>query len=164
MDFEKEIKNLAKEKIKSPAGGMPSETEADGRREIKEVMKIFLDITGLGIGIYNQGLANGRLSIYELTEELLTLFLNLHGKRLGFCLVAEGKFVVFLDEAPNQMVVLGQKRQLFGAGENVLTKARQLIKIAFEKADGGYVFKDNTGSRLDPEEVVLHIINWAISV
>ncbi|MGH7806795.1 MAG: hypothetical protein ACRENT_01745 [Thermodesulfobacteriota bacterium] len=164
MDFEKEIKNLAKEKIKSSAGGMPSETEADGRREIKEVMKIFLDIAGSGVRIYNQGLADGRLSIYELTEELLTLFLNLHGKRLGFCLVAEGKFVVFLDEAPNQMVVLGQKRQLFGAGENVLTKARQLIKIAFEKADGGYVFKDNTGSRLDPEEVVLHIIKWAISL
>jgi hypothetical protein len=164
MDFEKEIKNLAKEKTRSPAVRRTGETEADPRTEIKQVMNIFLDIAELGVGIYNEGLAYGRLSIYELPEELLTLFLNLQGKRLGFCLVSEGRFVVFIDEEPNQILVLGKKSQSFETGENILTKARQLIRITFEKLEEGYVFKDNTGSHLDPEEIVLHIIKWTISV
>ena len=163
LDFKKEIRTMAKEKVKSAAEEKPSQTKSDVRTEIKEVMNIFFNISELGVGIFNQGLANGKLSIYELSEELLTLFLNLHGKRLGFCLVAEEKFVVFLDENPSQLVVLGKKRQSFGTGENALTKARQLIRITFEKSDGGYVFKDNTGSFLDPEEIVLHIIKWAVS-
>lgn len=163
IDFEKEIKNVAKERIKLAAEEKESKPEADMGKEIKEVMNKLFNIAELGITIYNEGLDKGKLSIYKLPEQLLALFLNLPGKRLGFCLIAEEKFVVFLDEEPNQVVVVGKNRQSFGTGENVLTKARQLIRITFMKSDNGFVFKDNTGSILDPEEIALHIIKWAVS-
>ena len=163
IDFDKEIKSIAKEKIELVAEERAIEPEADMGKEVKEVMNRLFNIVELGVTIYNESLDKGKLSLYKLPEELLTLFLNLPGKRLGFCLIAEEKFIVFLDEEPGQVVVVGKNRQSFGTGENVLAKARQLIRITFMKSDDGFVFKDNTGSIVNPEEIILHIIKWAVS-
>jgi len=164
IDFEEEIKNIAAEKMKSE--GKVEKTaalEADTKKEVKEAMERLFEITELGVAIYNKGLNRTELSVYNLAEEVLTLFVNLPGKRSGFCLIADERFVVLLDEKPGQIVVVGKKKEFFGAGENVLTKAIQLIRITFIKNNDGLVFKDNTGSVLDPEEIVFHLIKWAVS-
>ncbi len=165
IDFEEEIKSIAIESMKL-AGKEKTTTELEADdigKEVKEAMERLLEITELGAAVYNKGLNRRELFVYKLPEEVLTLFLNLPGKRSGFCLIADERFVVFLGDEPGQLVVVGKKRESFGPGENVLTKARQLIRITFIKAKEGFVFKDNSGSVLDPGEIIVHIIKWAIS-
>ena len=162
INFRKEIRDIAKERrgVKEEKSG--SVIEGTGT-EIKEVMSRFYSLTELGVSIYNESLNDEELSIYRLPEELLALFLNIAGRRVGFCLMAPEKIIVFLSEGPDQVLVLGRKRQQLGTGESILTKARQLIRITYTKSEHGIVFKDNTGSILDPEEVIIHIIKWAVS-
>lgn len=159
-NFREEVMNLAREKLKMKTAGRKAESASD---EVKEVMNSLLKTSELAVSFYNQFAEGEGLTVYGLPEELLALFLNLPGKRVGFCLIAPEKFVVFLDDEPGQVVVFGKKRQNSGSGENVLTRARQLIKVSFAKADNGYLLKDNTGSVLNPEEMILHIIRWAVS-
>ena len=159
-NFREEVMNLAREKLKMKTADRKAESASNS---VKEVMESLLKTTELGVSFYNQVAENKKLSIYSLPEELLVLFLNLPGKRVGFCLIAPEKFVVFLNDEPGQVVVFGKKRQNSGSGENVLIRARQLIKVSFAKTEDGYLFKDNTGSVLDPEEMILHIIRWAVS-
>ncbi|HWP93374.1 MAG TPA: hypothetical protein VNN20_14365 [Thermodesulfobacteriota bacterium] len=159
-NFREEVMSLAREKLKTKTADRKAESAPD---DVKEVMNGLLKIAELAVSFYNQLVGDEGLSVYSLPGELLALFLNLSGKRVGFCLVAPEKFVVFLDDEPGQVVVFGKKRQNSGSGENLLTRARQLIKVSFVKTEDGYLLKDNTGSILDPEEMILHIIRWAVS-
>jgi hypothetical protein len=159
-NFREEVMNLARERLRMKTAAQKAESASD---EVKEVMNSLLKTSELAVSVYNQVAEDEGLAVYGLPEELLALFLNLPGKRVGFCLIAPEKFVVFLDDEPGQVVVFGKKRQNSGSGENVITRARQLIKVSFAKTEDGYLFKDNTGSLLDPEEMILHIIRWAVS-
>ena len=79
---------------------------------------------------------------------------------MGFCIIGPERFVAFLDEVPNQVLVLGQKRQDLGVKDQVLSKAKQLIKISCLRSKDGFIFLDNTGANLNPEDVIKHIIIW----
>lgn len=128
--------------------------------EAKEAMNRFFSLAQEGVNAYNEGSGKRVLSNYRLPEELLTLFLNLSGERVGFCIIGPERFVVFLDEMPNGILVLGRKKQSAGAVGQILTKARQLIKITYLKSGNGFIFKDNTGATLDQEDIMKHIIRW----
>jgi hypothetical protein len=157
--FREEMMNIARER----ENRREREDSIDSKEticEIREVMDGFFSLAESGVSAYNEGSGEKVLSIYILPEELLTLFLNLHGKRMGFCIIGPERFVVFLDETPNGILVLGHKKQSAGTVEQILTKARQLIKITCLKSEKGFIFKDNSGGTLEPEETIKHIIKW----
>jgi hypothetical protein len=157
--FQEEIMSMAKEREKRRQYEEPI-TDVEIIYEAKEAMDGFFSLVEAGVGAYNEGSGERVISTYRLSEELLTLFLNLPGKRMGFCIIGPERFVVFLDERPNGILVLGQKKQSIGVTGQVLTRARQLIKVTCLKSENGFIFKDNTGANLNPEDVIKHIIKW----
>jgi hypothetical protein len=158
--FQEEIVNMARERERR----RERDASIDGVEasyEAREAIDGFFSMTEAGVSAYNEGSGKRVLYTYRLPEELLTLFFNLPGKRLGFCIIGPERFVVFLDEMPNGILVLGQKKQSARALGQVLAKARQLIKITCLKSENGFIFKDNTGAALDQEDIIKHIIKWA---
>ncbi len=161
--FQEEIRRIAEERRKRRGDNGERETkiaDPENIREIKDAMEGFFSLAGQGVKAYNEFSGENNLSIYELPSELLTLFLSLPGRRMGFCIIGLERFVFFLDEAPNQILVLGQKRQAMGASGLILSKAIQLIKITCIRSMDALIFKDNTGASLNPEDIVKHIIRW----
>lgn len=157
--FWEEIMDIAGEREKRREGE-ESINSVEATYEAKEAMDCFFSLAEEGVSAYNEGSGKRVLSNYRLPEELLTLFLNLSGERVGFCIIGPERFVVFLDEMPNGILVLGRKKQSAGAVGQILTKARQLIKITYLKSGNGFIFKDNTGATLDQEDIMKHIIKW----
>ena len=160
-EFQAEIRSIAKEKKQRRQDNrMKYTTDEEKVYDVKEAMKRLFSLAELGVKAYNEGSGERVLSIYELPEELLTLFLNLPGRRMGYCIIGTERFVVFLDEVPNQVLVLGQKKQDLGVTGQVLSKARQLIKINCLRSKDRFIFLDNTGANLNPEDVIKHIRIW----
>ena len=162
QDFREKIMNIAE--IKKQTGNkrsIPPEGN-NSSSNLKEVMNILYGKSELGVNIYNEATEGGELSIFRLPEELLQVFLNVPGNQIGFCLISDLKFVLFIGEFPDEVLVLGKKRQSPGSGEAFLTRAIQLIRIKFEHSGNTYSYEDNTGSLIDPDEIVIHIINWAV--
>ncbi|HEX3036987.1 MAG TPA: hypothetical protein VHT73_18025 [Thermodesulfobacteriota bacterium] len=164
--FEEEIMRMGEGRRKDRLEGIVADKPHSGdgiSYEIKQTMKKLFNLVDSGVGAYNNGVGRKELSVYELPEEFLKVFLNLPGKRMGFFIIAPQKFVVFLDEKPDQVLVLGKKRQNERGVENGLTGVRQLIKITCLRSGNGLVFRDNTGATLEIEDIVMHIIRWLVS-
>lgn len=157
--FREEITDMAREREKRRERDEAIDS-GEAIYEAREAIDGFFSIAEAGVSAYNEGSGKRVLSNYRLPEELLTLFLNLSGERVGFCIIGPERFVVFLDEMPNGILVLGRKKQSAGAVGQILTKARQLIKITYLKSGNGFIFKDNTGATLDQEDIMKHIIRW----
>ncbi len=157
--FQKEIMDMAREREKRREK-VESVDSVDETYEAKEAMDEFFGLAKAAVSAYNEGSGKKVISIYRLPQELLTLFLNLPGKRMGFCIIGPERFVVFLNDIPNGILVLGQKKQSAATVGQILSKARQLIKITCLKSANGFIFKDNTGATLDREDIMKHIISW----
>ena len=164
--FEEEIMRIGEGRRKGRLEGAVADKpdSEDGiPYEIKQAMKRLFNLVDSGVAAYNNGVGEKELSVYELPEEFLKVFLNLPGRRMGFFVIAPQKFVVFLDEKPDRVVVLGKKRQNERGAENGLIGARQLIKITCLMAGDALILKDNTGAALEIEDIVAHIIRWLVS-
>ncbi len=162
-EFQDEIRSIAKEKRQKRQEKderIMNMTDIENVYEVKEAMQRLFSLAELGVKVYNEGMGERLLSIYELPEEFLTLFLNLSGRRMAFCIIGPERFVVFLDEVPNKVLVLGQRKQGLGVTGQVLSKAKQLIKINCLRSKDRFIFLDNTGANLNPEEVIKQIIIW----
>lgn len=163
QDFREKILNIADRK-KQISNKRSIEPEGNILSiNLKEVMNILYGKTELGVNIYNEVINGGGLSIFRLPEELLQVFLNVPGKQIGFCLMSDIKFVLFIGEVPDEVLVLGKKRQSSGSREPFVTRAIQLIRIKFERSGNIYSYEDNTGSLIDPDEIIIHIIKWAVT-
>ena len=163
--FEEEMMSLGENRKKARHEGAEVERDAENRvpYPIKQAMRELFNLVDSGVRAYNKGLGGKGLSVYELPEEILKMFFNLTDGRTGFCVIAPQKFVVFLNEKPDQVVVLGKRKQNERGPENGLIGARQLIKITCLKSGDGLGFRDNTGAALDLEDIVAHIIRWSVS-
>jgi len=162
-DFREKILNIAERKKHTGNKRLISSESNSMSFDLNEVMNILYDKTESGVNVYNEVSEGGELSIFRLPEELLQVFLNVPGKQIGFCLMSDIKFVLFIGEVPNEVIVLGKKRQSYGNKESFLARAIQLIRIKFEQSGNMYSYRDNTGSLIDPEEIIIHIINWAVT-
>lgn len=162
-DFREKIISIAKRK--PHAGGersvWPEGVNSSGN--LKEVMNILYGKAELGINIYNEAVKGEALSILRLPDEVLQVFLNAPVNQVGFCLMSDLKFVLFIGEFPDAVLVLGKKRQSSGGREPFLTRAVKLIRIKFELSGSSYRYEDNTGSLIDPDEIIVHVINWTVS-
>jgi hypothetical protein len=162
-DFREKIMSIAvRMKQTSNKRSIPPEGD-NSSSNLKEVINILYGKAELGVNIYNEASKGGDLSIFRLPGELLQVFLNALGNQVGFCLMSDLKFVLFIGELPDAVVVLGKKRRSSGSGETFLARARQLIRIKFEHSENNYSYEDNTRSLIDLDEIIIHIINWAVS-
>ncbi len=103
------------------------------------------------------------LTVYRLPPEFLEMFLDIPGRRGGFCIVSPSKLVTFFDEDPNLITVIGKIRNKEQGTSQISAKAIQLFKISFENIEGEFKYKDNTGGALDPGDIVDLVIKWAVS-
>jgi hypothetical protein len=162
-DFREKIISIAVRKKQTGDKRSVSPEGDNSGSNLNEVINIMYGKAELGVNIYNEASKGGDLSIFRLPEELLQVFLNAPTNQIGFCLLSDLKFVLFIGEPPDAVVVLGKKRQSSGSGETFLARARQLIRIKFEHSENNYSYEDNTRSLIDPDEIIVHIINWAVS-
>ena len=102
------------------------------------------------------------LTLYKLPSEFLEIFLDIPGRRGGFCIISSSKLVVLFDEDPNLITVIGKIRNKESAIQNS-TKSSQLLKVSFSKVGGKYKYKDNTGGHLDPYEIIALLTRWVVS-
>ena len=107
--------------------------------------------------------SSDNLAIYKLPTEFLEMFLDIPGRRGGFCIVSSSKLVIFFDEDPNLITVIGKTRTKEGAIAQSQSKATQLLKLSFTNTGDKYEYKDNTGGVIDPTNIVEIIINWLSS-
>ncbi|MEM7008314.1 MAG: hypothetical protein AAF462_04190 [Thermodesulfobacteriota bacterium] len=103
------------------------------------------------------------LSIYNLPTEFLEIFLDIPGRRGGFCIISSSKYVVFFDEEPNTITIIGKNRSKQSGLAQNSSKTSQLLKVSFSNVDGKYQYKDNTGGIINPNDIVDITINWALS-
>ena len=162
-DFREKIMCIAERKKEASNKRAVSPEGDKSVSNLKEVINILYGKAELGVHIFNEASRAGELSIFRLPEELLQVLLNASGNQTGYCILSDLKFVLFIGEFPDAVLVLGKKRQSSGSREPFLARAVQLIRIKFGNSGNNYSYQDNTGSLIDPDEIIIHIINWVIS-
>lgn len=161
-DFEDEIKKIARSGQKGQGHGGAQEL-SDTDKEFLEAMEEFYVLSRRAVTFYNGASEGVRLSLQRLTPDSLDLFLDIQGRRGGFSIASPARIVVFFDEAPNVLTVIGKKRKTERDGEGRLSSAIQLIKINFRKENNVLVYKDNSGGAVDPNDIVTLLIKWVSS-
>jgi len=158
--FEAEITAITKSNLNNKR--QSAETSDNGSHDhvYIEVLERFLSISKEAIKIYNTAVNSEVLSVYDLPKEFLEMFLDIPGRRGGFCLTSPFKIVVFFDEDPQLITVIGRSRNQATKDSGSNSKATQLFKISFSKKDGEYEYKDNTGGVIDPHDIVSILVRW----
>ncbi len=162
-DFENEIRAIAqsnKDRDKEPLGAVQAHSNDKNYTEVLE--KLF-SISEKAVNIYNSNTATEDLSVYKLPIEFLEMFLEIPGRRGGFCIISPTKLVIFFDEDPDLITVIGKIRNLNKNRNNTTSKATQLLKVSFSNKSGKYEYKDNTGGKLNPYDIVSLLIRWVSS-
>lgn len=158
-DFETRIAGLAEEyslrdKIRT---NTISQTPEDGL--YLEVIDHLYSMSAQAVDVFNSSVESEVLSVYKLPGEFLEMFLDITGRRGGFCLISPDKTVIFFDEDPNIITVIGKSRNTTGK-ENASAKTVQLFKISISKNDKQLEYRDNTGGVLDPYDIILVLVSW----
>jgi len=163
QNFKEAIMGIAKGRESAYSKTKTEALSNEIETRIHEVIEILFKQTELGVRIYNEESDNFKLSIFRLPKEFITIFLNIPSDRIGFCLTSEEKFVLFLEESPDKILILGKKIPKEENREFALNRAIQLIKLQYEKVGDRFAFKDNTGSVVDRKEIIIHIIKWLVN-
>ncbi|MCH7519817.1 MAG: hypothetical protein IH964_12440 [Candidatus Dadabacteria bacterium] len=162
-DFENEIRAIAqsnKDRDKEPSEVVKAHANDKNYTEVLE--KLF-SISEKAVNIYNSSSDEEDLSVYKLPIEFLEIFLEIPGRRGGFCIISPTKLVIFFDEDPDLITVIGKIRNLNKNRNNTTSKATQLLKVSFSNKSGKYEYKDNTGGKLNPYDIVSLLIRWVSS-
>jgi len=91
------------------------------------------------------------------------MFLEIPGRRGGFCIISPNKIVIFFDEDPNTITVIGKIRNNQSRVSQNSAKVVQLLKATFSNIEGEFQYKDNTGGTLDPYDIVALLIKWVVT-
>ena len=124
-----------------------------------EVLDHMFSISRKAVNAFNSSIDSEILSVHMLPGEFLEMFLDIAGRRGGFCLISPQKLVIFFDEDPNIITIIGKSRNTKGK-DNASGKTSQLFKITFLKDGKEYEYRDNTGGVVDPYEIVSVLVSW----
>jgi hypothetical protein len=158
--FEEEISAIAKSKINKKRQSVQDADNSSDDNVYVEVLKHLLSISEEAAKIYNTAVNSEVLSVYKLPKEFLEMFLDIPGRRGGFCLISPQKIIVFFDEDPQQITVIGRSRSMDTKQTDYTSKAVQLFKISFSKIGGESEYKDSTGGVIDPYDIVSILVRW----
>jgi len=158
-DFENEIRAIAESNANQDKETSRNIAPDSNDQNYLKVIEEFFSISEKAVNIYNSNSKTDALSVYKLPEEFLEMFLEIPGRRGGGCIVSPSKLVIFFDEDPQIITVIGKTRNTRSAN-NKTSKATQLLKVSFSYQDGKYEYRDNTGGVLNPYEIVSLLIRW----
>jgi hypothetical protein len=158
-DFENEIRAIAESNKERDKGTSRDIAPDSNDQNYIEVIQEFFSISEKAVNIYNSNSKTEVLSVSMLPKEFLEIFLEIPGRRGGFCIISPIKFVIFFDEDPDLITVIGKTRNSKSAN-NITSKAAQLLKVSFSKVDDKYEYRDNTGGALNPYDIVSLLIRW----
>lgn len=127
-----------------------------------EAIDDLFSIAKEAIEIFNSYSKKEIISINKLPKEFLEMFLEIPGRRGGFCIISVTKLVIFFDEDPNTITVIGKYRNSDGSNKSI-SKVNQLLKVSFSRNDEIFEYRDNTGGSINPYEIVTILIRWVIS-
>lgn len=151
----KKIAESARTDKEEDSQGIPSSSESD--RDFVMVLDRLFRISEEGVNIFNRESQGIKLEIDRLSPEFLDLFLDIPGRRGGFSIVSPFRIVVIFDEDPALITAIGKQRKREGGK---LSPIIQLIKIGFAKSTEGIEYRDNSGGRMEPRDIVPHFIRW----
>jgi len=158
-DFETRVSGLAEEYLKRDKIHTNTITHTPEDELYLEVIDHLYCMSALAVDVFNSSAESEVLSVYKLPGEFLEMFLDITGRRGGFCLISPDKTVIFFDEDPNIITVIGKSRNTIGK-ENASAKTVQLFKISISKNDKLLEYRDNTGGVLDPYDIILVLVSW----
>lgn len=125
-----------------------------------DVLEKLFSLSEKAVTDFNSDSADKPLSVYKLPKEFLEMFLDIPGRRGGFCLISPLKIVVFFDEDPKIITVIGKSRNVDGKETGSYSRTTQLFKISFSQKGKDYEYKDNTGGVIDPHDIVSILVKW----
>jgi len=158
-DFENKILEIAKSHQDKDNYKPVTLQHSSEDEQYIEVIEHFFSISKEAVNIYNSSISAEVLSVYKLPKEFLEMFLEIPGRRGGFCIISLNKLVIFFDENPQIITVIGKTRSSEG-NNNSFSKVNQLLKVSFSKKDQKYQYKDNAGGVLNLYEIVSLLIKW----
>ena len=162
-DFENEILAIAQSyKNQEEPKSIELQSGSSSSPYLQAIDHLF-SISQQAINVFNSNSDSDVLSTYKLPTEFLEMFLEIPGRRGGFCLISPSKIVIFFDEEPNTITVIGKLRNKQSGVSQSSAKVIQLLKASFSNKEGELQYKDNTGGTLDPYDLVALLIKWVIS-
>lgn len=140
--------------------GQPEDGETEKEKTAHAAVEEFYSVSRRAITIFNEVSGGVKLALNRLTPDFLDLFLNIPGRLAGFSIISPTGIVIFFDEDPDTITVIGKKRRPDGHDAGKLSPAVQLMKIHYRKDEDKITFRDNSGSAVRPEGLVPLLIRW----
>jgi hypothetical protein len=161
-EFRDEITKIAAARAAENAAGHERQDDAETEKEktVQAAVEEFYAVSRRAITIYNEVSGGAKLALNRLTPDFLDLFLNIPGRLAGFSIISPTGIVIFFDEDPDMITIIGKKRRPDGHDAGKLSPAVQLMKIYYRKDEEKITFRDNSGSAVRPEGLVPLFIRW----
>ena len=161
-DFKDEITKLAAARAAERAARHepPDAVETEKEKTVHAAMEEFYAVSRRAITIYNEVTGAAKLALNRLTPDFLDLFLNIPGRLAGFSIISSTGIVIFFDEDPDIITVIGKKRKSEGQDPGKLAPAVQLMKIHYRTDENRIIFRDNSGAAVEPEGLLPLFVRW----
>jgi hypothetical protein len=162
-DFEDQIIAIAQSyKNQEELKSIKLQSDSHDKVYLQAMDHLFL-ISQQAVNIFNSNSESEVLSAYKLPKEFLEMFLEIPGRRGGSSIISPNKIIIFFDEEPNTITVIGKIRNNQSGVSQNSVKVAQLLKATFSNKEGGFKYKDNTGGTLDPYDIVALLIKWVVT-
>jgi len=159
-DFENQLIKIA-ESYNNQDFDNSDELESDSTdKYYLQALEHLFSISKDAVNIINLNSKSDLLSTYKLPKEFLEMFLEIPGRRGGFCIISPNKIVIFFDEEPNTITVIGKSRKKESGSSQNSAKISQLLKASFSKKNDSFQFMDNTGGPIDPYDIMAILMKW----
>jgi len=160
-NFKSRIEEISQKFVDDHCGTDGIKTDRNDR---VEAIKFLFEIFERGVDAFNHSANEQYLKLIYISTELLSLMLSTSEVRNGFCIISPKKYVLFfLDQNDSGVLAIGNEKKTNDGSVSFLTGAKKLINLEYKKEGKGYIFNDNTGNPVDPEEIALIIINWTVN-
>lgn len=168
FDLDREIRRIALEGRAKRGGGGEEECSMPAAAALTDeahelVAAAISRLFGIGeeaVRLYNDAMGGEGLWIVDTPPIVLSAFLNFDGWRKGFALLTSRKYVVFVNDPPDRILVLGRETLSPENSARGRKGAVQLINMSIESSSEGVLYKDSNGSVLDPAEITALVVKW----
>lgn len=117
-------------------------------------------IAAEAVNILNKSVGQDIIRIYRIEQEIVPLLFNFGEGSTGFAIISPKKYVFIVSNRGSVIYAYGLEKNKHSAGVNLMSNSKQLISVYCKKSENAIEFTDNTGSYLDPQEVIYQLFRW----
>lgn len=154
-DFKKQIGCLAASRRNKTANVVQAVNE------VSPAFANLLEITKDAADILNDRSASNIIDIYTLEREVVSLLFGFNSTADGFIIATDIKYVFIVTNNTGIIYTYGLEKQKSKKGGSLLSASLQLLTINYNETPEGMEFRDNTGTAIDPEEIVFQLVKWS---